>query len=143
MSGFMRSVGIAIMATLITSATAAKSSLAEDACSFLTKEDAAAALGEAATGPKLTGPMPAGAGATVSACEYTGSGIHRVQLNLTQLPASSVPMYKGMCAKQSNDGLAGMGEVACWYNDQQSSREPRSSRLSSGGAATPPSRSKS
>jgi hypothetical protein len=118
MSPSMRSVGIAIMATLIASATAAKSSLPDDACSLLTKEDAAAALGEAATGPKLTGPMSAGAGSTVSACEYTGSGIHRVQVNLTRLPASSVPMYKGMCAQKGQDGLAGLGDVACWYNDK-------------------------
>jgi hypothetical protein len=118
MSRFMRSAGIVIVATLITSATAAKSPAPDDACSLLTKDDAAAALGEAATGPKLTGPMSDGSGATVSSCEYTGSGIHRVRLNLTRLPASSVPMYKGICAQKSNDGLAGLGDVACWYNDK-------------------------
>ena len=89
-----------------------------DACLLLSKADAATALGEAATGPKATGPMSDGAGSTVSACEYTGSGYHRVQLNLTRLPASSVPMYKAMCAKQGHDGLAGLGDVACWYNDK-------------------------
>jgi len=26
-------------------------------------------------------------------------------------------MYKAMCAKKT-DGLAGMGDVACWYNDK-------------------------
>jgi hypothetical protein len=55
----------------------------------------------------------------VSACEYTGSGIHRVQLNLTRPPASSMAMYKGIiCKKKSNDGLAGLGDLACWYNDK-------------------------
>ena len=96
--------------------TAAWTQAPGDACSLLTKEAAAAALGETATGPKPTGPMSAGAGATVSACEYTGSGIHRIQLNLTLLPASSVAMYKAMCAQQSKEGLAGFGDVACWYN---------------------------
>ena len=118
MSRSVRSAGIVIIATLITFATAAKSPAPDDACSVLTKEDAAAALGEAAAGPKATGPMSDGTGATVSSCEYTGSGIHRVQLDLTRLPASSVPMYKQMCAKGGTDGLAAMGDVACWYNDK-------------------------
>jgi hypothetical protein len=113
----MCSAGFAVVATLVTTA-AAKFPAPGDACSLLTKEDAAAALGEAAAGPKATGPMSDGAGSTVSGCEYTGSGIHSIQLNLTRLPASSVPMYKGMCAEQGHDGLAGMGDVACWYNDE-------------------------
>jgi hypothetical protein len=118
MSRSTRSVGIAIVATLITFATAAKFPEPGDACSVLAKEDAAAALGEAAAGPKAIGPMSDGTGATVSGCEYTGSGIHKVQLNLTRLAASSVPMFKQICAKASTDGLAGMGDVACWYNDK-------------------------
>jgi hypothetical protein len=118
MSRPMRSAGIAIVAILITFATAAKSPAPGDACSVLTKEDAAAALGEAAAGPRATGPMTDGTGATVSGCEYTGDGIHRIQLNVTRLPASSLSMFKQMCAKAGNDGLAGMGDVACWYNDK-------------------------
>src|SRR5262249_35910700 len=112
------SAGIVIVATLIAAATAAKPLAPDDACSIMTKEDAAAALGEAATGPRAVGPMSDGAGSTVSGCEYAGSGIHTVQLNVTRLPASAVPMYKMMCAQASKDGLAGMGDVACWYNDK-------------------------
>ena len=119
MSRSTRWTGIAVVATLIISATAAKKVLAPgDACSLLSKEDAAAGLGEAATGPKATGPMTDGTGATVSGCEYTGSGINRIRLNLWRLSASALPMYKGMCAEQKNDGLAGMGDVACWYKDK-------------------------
>jgi hypothetical protein len=118
MSRCIRSAGIAIVAALITAAAGVKSLAPGDACSLLTKEDAAAALGEAATGPKATGPMSDGTGATVSGCEYTGSGIHSIQLNLTRLPASSVPMYKGICAHKGQDGLAGLGDVACWYDDK-------------------------
>ena len=118
MSRSTRWTSIAAVATLIISATAAKFPAPGDACSLLTKEDAAAALGEAATGPKATGPITDGTGATVSGCEYTGSGINRIQLNLTRVPASNVPMYKQMCAKASTDGLAGLGDVACWYNDK-------------------------
>ena len=88
-----------------------------DACSLLTKEDAAAALGEAATGPKATGPMTDGSGATVSACEYTGSGYHRVQLDVRRVPASQLAIFKGIiCNKKTKDGLAGLGDLACWYN---------------------------
>jgi hypothetical protein len=115
----MRSAGIAVVAALITLvAAAAKSRAPDDACSLLNKEDAATALGEAATGPKLTGPMSDGTGATVSSCEYTGSGINRIRLNLMRMPASSVEMYKSMCAQKGADGLAGLGDVACWYNDK-------------------------
>ena len=118
MSRFMRSAGVVIVASLITSATAATSRAPDDACSLLTKEDAAAALGEAATGPQATGPISDGAGGTASGCGYTGSGVHSIQLSLTRLPASAVPTYKGICAQQSKDGLDGLGDVACWHNDK-------------------------
>ena len=118
MSRSIRCAGIALVATLITTTVAAQSPAPGDACSLLSKEDAAAALGEAATGPKAIGSMSSGAGATVSGCGYTGSGIHSIQLNLTRLAPSSVPMYKAMCAQKSQDGLAGLGDVACWYNDK-------------------------
>ena len=95
---------------------AARTPVPGDACSLLTKEDAAAALGEPATGPKAIGPMSDGTGATVSGCEYTGSGIHSIKLTLTRLPASAVAMYKAMCDQQGKEGLAGLGDVACWYN---------------------------
>src|SRR5262245_45404997 len=116
MSRSIHSAGVALIATLIS--VGAKSAAPGDACSLMTKADAAAALGEAATGPKAIGPMKDGTGATVSGCEYTGSGIHTVQLNLTRLPASSVAMFKQMCARQKTDGLAGLGDVACWYQDK-------------------------
>ena len=118
MSRSMRRAGIAIVATLLTSAAAARFPAPDDACSLMTKDDAAAALGESATGPKVTGPISDGTGTTVSGCEYTGSGLHKLQLNLTRVPASSVAMYKQMCAQQKTDGLAGFGDVACWYKDK-------------------------
>jgi hypothetical protein len=87
-----------------------------DACSLLTKEDAAAALGEAVSGPQSTPVQSMGPGATVSSCEYSGSGIHSVHLNLTRLSPDVLPMYKQMCAKAGKEGLAGFGDVACWYS---------------------------
>ncbi len=121
MPSSIRSASRTVLATLITFSSgfllaAARTPAPDDACSLLTKEDAAAALGETAEGPKAIGPMSDGTGATVSACEYTGSGIHRIQLNLTRLPANVVPMYKAMCDQQGKEGLTGLGDVACWYN---------------------------
>jgi hypothetical protein len=118
-----RSAGMTIITTLITLSSGiflagARAPAPGEACSLLTKEDAAAALGEAATGPKAVGPLPAGPGSTVTGCEYTGSGIHNVKLNVTRLATSSVPMFKGICGKKTRDGLAGLGDVACWYNEK-------------------------
>jgi hypothetical protein len=131
----IRSASIAIIATILTSAywlvgsatetdnaaqTNAATPAPDDACSLLTKQDAASALGESVSGPKAkaSSDAPAGPGTTVSTCEYTGSGLHRVQLDLTRLPTSAAPMYRAMCAEQRKDGLSGLGDVACWYNEK-------------------------
>jgi hypothetical protein len=112
-------IAILMMCSSLVFLAAARAPAPGDACSLLTKEDAAAALGEAATGPKAIGPMNDGAGSTVSGCEYTGSGLHRIQLNLTRLLPANVAMFKGIiCQKKSNDGLTGLGDLACWYNDK-------------------------
>jgi hypothetical protein len=87
---------------------------ASAACSYLTKEDAAAALGEAVTGPKGNA-MPS---EKVSSCEYSGSGIHKVNLNVMGLDASTSAMYKAMCAQKGKQGLTGLGDTTCWYNDK-------------------------
>ena len=91
-----------------------KSPADSPACSFLTKEDAAAALGEAVKGPDATS-MGKG---KPSACEYEGSGLHRVHLNVMPFDAATAAMYKAMCAKKTNEGLTGLGDVACWYNNK-------------------------
>lgn len=124
MPSAFRSARSTVLAALIIGSsgfllTAARTPAPGDACSLLTKEAAAAALGEAVTGPKAVGARPAGAGGTVSSCEYTGSGLHRINLILTQLAPSNVAMYKGIiCNKKTNDGLAGLGDLACWYNEK-------------------------
>jgi hypothetical protein len=86
---------------------------AVDACSLLTKEDATAALGEAVTGPKAT-KSPNGP----SACEYEGSGLHVVHLNVYPLTAATAGAYKAVCAKKKKDGLTGLGDDTCWYSDK-------------------------
>lgn len=94
-----------------------QSPASSDACGLLTQPDAAAALGEAATLSHIT-PNVTDAGTTASACEYEGSGLHKINLGLMRLPAAQVAMYRAMCADQKHDGLAGLGEVACWYQDK-------------------------
>jgi hypothetical protein len=91
-----------------------KSPADSPACTYLTKEDAAAALGEAVTGPNATS-MGKG---QPSACEYEGSGLHRVHLNVMPFDAATAAVYKAMCAKKTKEGLTGLGDVACWYNDK-------------------------
>ena len=117
MSRLIRSTAFSFVGLIATMA-AAQSSAPADACSLLTNADATAALGEGATGPKAKAAMSDGAGGTVSSCQYTGSGTYSIQLNLQRLAASSVPMYKSMCAQKGTDGLANLGDVACWYNDK-------------------------
>jgi hypothetical protein len=82
------------------------------ACSVLTKEDAAAALGEAVK----NGPQASAMAEGPSSCEYSGSGIHSVNLNLIPLNAANAAMYKMMCAQKSKEGLTGLGDTTCWYN---------------------------
>ena len=53
-----------------------------------------------------------------SYCEYTGSGIHRVHLNVMPFDAQTASVYKAMCAKKNKDGLTGLGDTTCWYNDK-------------------------
>jgi hypothetical protein len=90
-----------------------------EACTLITKDDAAAALGEAAIGPKsASGRSAAGSGTTASSCEYEGSGIHRVRLNLMHFTPDMAAIYRGMCAQKSQEGLSGLGDIACWYNDK-------------------------
>jgi hypothetical protein len=93
--------------------TPAASSSGINACTWLTKEEAAAALGEAVTGqPKSTSMAEA------ASCSYSGSGIHEVTLTVMALTAANAGMYKAMCAKKNKDGLTGLGGDTCWYNDK-------------------------
>lgn len=54
----------------------------------------------------------------VSSCEYSGSGLHKVHLNMMLLPKDQAQMYAGLCAQKSKSGLTGLGDVTCWYNDK-------------------------
>ena len=108
-------VAMTLATAIVASAQApSRDPAASAACSYLTKEDAAAALGEAVTGPQGN----AAPAQKVSSCEYTGSGIHRVNVNVMGFDAATAGMYKAMCAQKTKEGLTGLGDTTCWYNDK-------------------------
>jgi len=84
---------------------------ASEACSLLTKADVAAALGEPVTGPTHSASTP-----EASSCEFSGSGLHKVNLSVMHLAPDMAGMYKAMCAQKGKEGLTGLGDVTCWYN---------------------------
>jgi hypothetical protein len=108
-------IAAVVFASILTASAQSKTAgpATVDPCSLLTKDDAVAALGEPVTGPQSK-VVPGQA----AMCEYTGSGLHRIHLNLIFLDASSAAIYKAMCAQKKKDGLTGLGETSCWYNDK-------------------------
>jgi hypothetical protein len=86
---------------------------AGEACSLLTKGDVATALGEPVTGPTHSAATP-----EASSCEFSGSGLHKVNLSVMHLAPDMAGMYKAMCAQKGKEGLTGLGDVTCWYNDK-------------------------
>lgn len=106
-----------VVAGLASAAMPASAAPADDACAFLTKQDAATALGEDVTQSEKKSGLPMGPDMTASSCGYTGSGYHKIQLSLMRLTPDTAAMYKAMCAKKGKEGLTGLGETACWYND--------------------------
>jgi hypothetical protein len=114
----MRSMACLVAAMLATSIVLSGQAPSRDpaaspACSYLSRDDAAAALGETVTGPKGVS-----TGRGTSSCEYSGSGIHTVHLNVMAMDAATVAMYKVRCAQKGKEGLTGLGDTACWYNDK-------------------------
>jgi hypothetical protein len=89
----------------------------DDACAFLTKQDAVAALGEDVSQSDSKSGLPMGPGTTAASCEYTGSGYHSIQLTLIRMSPDMAAMYRAMCAQKEKEGLAGLGDMSCWYNN--------------------------
>ena len=118
-TGNSRGIGVANAAARANPAqTKTATPAVGDACSLLTKQDSAAALGEAVSGPESSSGRSLGPGNTVSSCEYTGSGLHRVHLNLMRLSPDTAAIYRQLCAQKGKEGLSGLGDVACWYSAQ-------------------------
>lgn len=121
MRGTTSSAGLVTLATIIvaglaSAAVPAGAAPADDACSLLTKQDAVAAFGENVTMSDAKSGLPMGPGMTAASCEYTGSGYHKIHLNLIRMSLETATMYKAMCAKKGHEGLTGLGETSCWYD---------------------------
>ena len=89
-----------------------------DACSLITKEEAGTALERTVRVQQVVAARPVGPGSTVSGCGYPARGGRHLQVNLTRVSASSVAIPLAECEGKSKDGLAGLGDLACWYNDK-------------------------
>ena len=90
----------------------------DDACALLTKQDAVTALGEDVTQGEAKSGLPMGPGTTAASCEYVGSGYRRIQLTLIRMSPDMAAMYRAMCAEKGKEGLAGLGDMCCWYNNE-------------------------
>ena len=92
-----------------------------NACLVITKQDAVTALDEDLRDGK---PAVAGRsivqGASASSCEYSGRGLHTVQVNVWRVAPAGVPKlkqtFRNLCDKRETGGLAGLGDGACWYS---------------------------
>ena len=117
MPGTTCSASLVTLATIVVAGLAsavvpASAAPKDDACAFLTKQDAVAALGEDVTKSDSTSGLPMGPGMTASSCEYVGSGYHRIQLTLIRLSPESAAMYRAMCAQKAKEGLTGLGDMS-------------------------------
>ncbi len=115
MPGTTCSAGLVTLAAIFVAGLASAAS-PDDPCALLTTQDAVTALGEKVSAPKSLTELPMGPGMTASSCEYVGSGYHRIQLTLIRLSPDAAAMYRAMCAQKAKDGLAGLGDIACWYD---------------------------
>jgi len=106
-----------VVACLVGAVAPASAASPDDACALLTKQDAVAALGEAVTGPDSKSGLPMGPGMTAASCAYAGSGYHKIDLTLIRLTPDAAAMYRAMCAQKGKEGLAGLGDTSCWYNN--------------------------
>ena len=92
-----------------------------NACLVITKQDAVTALDEGLRDGK---PAVAGRsivqGAAASSCEYSGRGLHTVQVNVWRVAPAGVPRlkqtFRNLCDNRETGGLAGLGDGACWYS---------------------------
>jgi hypothetical protein len=123
MRGTNRSARLTSLATVIVAGLAvpvvpALAAPKDDACALLTKQDAVAALGEDVTKSDSKSSLPMGPGMTAASCEYAGSGYHKIHLTLIRMTPDAAAMYRAMCAQKGKEGLAGIGDISCWYDDE-------------------------
>ncbi len=92
-----------------------------NACLVITKTDAVTALDEdLRDGKSAVAGRSIVQGAAASSCEYSGRGLHTVQINVWRVAPAGVPKlkqtFRNLCEKRETGGLAGLGDGACWYS---------------------------
>jgi hypothetical protein len=111
-------VAAAILMMAQAPSSASKAPDGFDPCALMTKQEAAAAVGEAVGEPKLIAPgrgaMP---GVDVTACEYESATKHSVQVSVWRFSESAGQFrqfYQAAIAKKER--APGLGDIASWYN---------------------------
>ena len=99
--------------------SASKASDGFDPCALMTRQEAAAAVGEAVGEPKPIVPGGGGAmpGVNVTACAYESAARHSVQVSVWRFSESAGQfrqIYQAEIAKKER--VHGIGEIAAWYN---------------------------
>lgn len=89
-----------------------------DACTLLTKQEAAAAVG-ASVERKFSGVVPSGMpGVDVWGCNYDSpTTIGEIKLAVWRFSPAAAQVreaYRTRCAQK--EGVPGLGDVSCWYN---------------------------
>jgi len=89
-----------------------------NACSLLTRQEAATAVGEAVGEPKPKNPPPDRTGVTVAFCEFESAARNSLAVTVWRPSADSAGMflqiYKSECLKKEQ--VPGLGDLACWYS---------------------------
>ena len=92
-----------------------------NACLVVTKQDAVTALDEdLRDGKSSVAGRSVVPGAAASSCEYSGRGLHTVQIHVWRASPAGVARLKRTfqtnCEKRETAGLTGLGDGACWYS---------------------------
>ncbi len=97
-----------------------KPAAAIDPCTLVTRQEAAAAVGEPVGDGKSTvvdtkgNPTLEGGGS----CAYDSpSSVHYIKVNMYRYPASIAAAYRKRCAQKEQ--VPGVVDVACWYDSDR------------------------
>ena len=92
-----------------------------NACLIVTKQDAVTAVDEdLRDGKSSVAGRSVVPGAAASSCEYSGRGLHAVQVHVWRASPAGIARLKRTfltnCEKRETAGLTGLGDGACWYS---------------------------
>ena len=99
------------------SQSAPKPATGVDPCSLVTKQEAATAVGESVSDGKSTVVDTKGSAGLQAggSCAFDApSSAHYLKVNMYKYPPTIAAAFRSRCAQKET--VAGIGEVACWYN---------------------------